>query len=379
VLINLSRTLAPLDRQDTGNRILDALPQYDFDRLRYHLEPVSLSLKQTLHHSGTEILFVYFPVHGMISVVSTLGDGSAVEVGTVGNEGLVGLPALLGATMTPHQVVVQGAGGGFRASVPALRREFNQSNNFRDLVLKFTNLFLAEVSQTAACNARHGVDARCARWLLTMRDRFGSDRFPITHELLAMLLGVRRAGVTGAAMGLQRNGVIRYNHGQVEILDRAGLEATSCECYGAIKNQIDRFSSGIEPPSRWAPSEQHHDRRTVVLVLEDDDSCRDMTRGILRAAGFDVICARNFDEAVHCVEEPAKIDIALIDVRMPAGSPHGISFARVAQTRRPSLKVIFMSSHSRSADLKLIDEDEAFLCKPFAPRQLLDVVARTAA
>jgi CRP-like cAMP-binding protein len=233
--------LVRLDRHATGNRILDALPRYDYDRLHKHLEAVGLPLKQTLHHSGTEILFVYFPAHGMISVVSTLGDGSAVEVGTVGNEGLAGLSALLGTKTSRHDVVVQGSGSGFRASASALRDEFDQSSQFRDTVLKFTELFLAQISQTAACNARHGVEARCARWLLTMRDRFEADRFPITHELLATLLGVRRAGVTGAAIDLQRCGVIRYGHGQVEIVDRAGLEAASCECYAVIKNQIDRF------------------------------------------------------------------------------------------------------------------------------------------
>jgi CheY-like chemotaxis protein len=130
---------------------------------------------------------------------------------------------------------------------------------------------------------------------------------------------------------------------------------------------------------RNEPPECRDGRRTVVLVLEDDDICRDTARNTLRAAGFDVICASSFDEAVVSVEDGAKIDIALVDVKMPPGTPHGISFARMAQTRLPSLKVIFMSAYSRSEDLRLIDEDEVFLCKPFAPRQLLDVVTRAAA
>jgi CheY-like chemotaxis protein len=124
--------------------------------------------------------------------------------------------------------------------------------------------------------------------------------------------------------------------------------------------------------------ESVHDRRAVVLVLEDDDTCRHMARNILRAAGFEVICASNFSEAVDCVEDSGKIDIALVDVKMPAGTPHGVSFARMAQRRSPSLKVVFMSGHL-SDDLRLIDEDEAFLCKPFGPHQLLDVVTRAAA
>lgn len=217
------------------------MPRQDFDRLHSHLELVCLPPSQALYHAGAAIPFVYFPAHGMISVVSTLADGSAVEVGTVGNEGLAGLSALLGARISPHDVLVRGAGNGFRAGAGACRDAFDNSGPFRNLVLKFTDLFLAQVSQTAACNGRHGLEERCARWLLTMRDRFDADAFPITHELLAMLLGVRRPGVTGAAIGLQRSGVIRYSHGRVEILDRAGLAAASCECYGVIKGQIDRF------------------------------------------------------------------------------------------------------------------------------------------
>lgn len=131
--------------------------------------------------------------------------------------------------------------------------------------------------------------------------------------------------------------------------------------------------------ARLVPLEYRHQQRTVVLVLEDDDICREVARNILRGAGFGVICASNVDQAVHCVDDGAKFDIALVDVRMPAGSPHGISFARMAHTRRPSLKVIFMSAHLRSKDLRLLDEDETFLCKPFRPHQLLDVVTRAAA
>jgi CheY-like chemotaxis protein len=144
----------------------------------------------------------------------------------------------------------------------------------------------------------------------------------------------------------------------------------------ADRLELTKTSTG---GARNGPPERGHDRRAVVLVLEDDDVCRDVARGILRGAGFDVICASNFSEAVSCVEDGGKIDIALVDVRMPAGTPHGISFARVAQTRHPSLKVIFMSANYRSQDLRLIDEDEVFLCKPFAPQQLLDVVTRAAA
>jgi CheY-like chemotaxis protein len=144
-------------------------------------------------------------------------------------------------------------------------------------------------------------------------------------------------------------------------------------------------ADGLEPSEEGAgearnvTAERRLGRRAVVLVLEDDDLCRDTVRNVLRAASFDVICASNFNEAVSCLEDGAKIDIALVDVRMPAGTPHGISFARMALWRQPALKVIFMSADYRSQDLRLIDEDEVFLCKPFAPHQLLDVVTRATA
>lgn len=225
----------------TGNRILDALPQDDFDRVHARLEEISLPLKQNLHHAGDDIRNVYFPARGMISVVSVLRDGSSVEVGTVGDEGLVGLSAFLGKGTSPHEVMVQGAGSGFRAGAGVLRDEFSRHGPFRDIVLQFTQVFLAQISQTAACNARHGLEARCARWLLTMRDRLRTNHFPLTQEFLAILLGVRRTGITATALGLQRKGLIRYTHGQIGILDPAGLEAVACECYGIIKDLVDGF------------------------------------------------------------------------------------------------------------------------------------------
>jgi CRP-like cAMP-binding protein len=220
---------------------LDALTRQDFDRIQPHLQEAPLPLKQVIHRAGDEIAHVYFPVAGMISVVAMLQDGSSVEVGTVGNEGLVGLSAFLGKGVSPHEVMVQGAGRALRASAAIARQEFNRGGAFRDLVLSFTELFLMQISQTAACNGRHGLEARCARWLLTMRDRLEHDSFPLTQEFLAMLLGVQRTGVTATAVDLQRRGLIRYSHGHVDILDLPGLEAASCECHRIIKDQFDGF------------------------------------------------------------------------------------------------------------------------------------------
>lgn len=228
-------------RPTTGNRILDALPPRDFDHLKAHLELVPLELKQVLYRPGDKMPFVYFPASGVLSVVSLLQDGSAVEVGTVGEEGLAGLPALLGAAVSPHEVVVQGEGNGLRIDADTLQREFDRFVSSRDIILKFAELFLAEISQTAACNGRHSLEARCARWLLMMQDRLHADHFPMSQEFLAMLLGVRRTGVTAAALDLRRRKLIEYHYGRIDVLDRAGLEAAACECYAIIKDLQDRF------------------------------------------------------------------------------------------------------------------------------------------
>ena len=225
----------------TGNRILDALPPEEFDHIYRHCEPTSLTAKESLYRAGDRIEFLYFPVMGMISVTSPLSDGTSIEVGTIGNEGVVGLPALLGNSISPHDVTVQGAGAALRASTNALRSDFDRYPRFHELALRFTELFIELISQTAACNARHSLEERSARWLSTMCDRMGSDHFPLTHEFLAMLLGVQRTGVTAAAVQLNRRGLIHYTHGHIAVLDRAGLEATACECYRQMKNRIEEF------------------------------------------------------------------------------------------------------------------------------------------
>lgn len=228
-------------RISTGNRILDALPEDEFNRLQRGLEPVPFALKQTLHHAGAEIPFIYFPVRGIVSMVTMLHDGSAIEVATVGREGLIGLSALLGNAISTHEVMVQGAGFGLRASASVLQDEFHRSEAFRDIVLRFAEIFIEQISQTAACNGRHDLEARCARWLLTMSDRLETDHFPLTQDFLAMLLGAQRTGINAVAVAFQRRGIIRYNHGRITILDRAKLEAAACECHRIIKNRIDGF------------------------------------------------------------------------------------------------------------------------------------------
>jgi CRP-like cAMP-binding protein len=228
-------------RAVTGNRLLDALPDQALARLRPHLETVPLVLRQIIHRPGDRINSIYFPLKGALSVITLLRDGSSIEVGTVGHEGLLGLSALLGDGISLHEVDVQGAGSALRGSAGFIRQEVERSDAFRHLVLQLSQFVVAEISQNAACNGRHSLQERCARWLLRMRDTLEANEFPISQEFLATMLGVQRTAVTGAAQGLRRKALIQYRHGHVTILDPAGLEAAACECYGIMKGLRDRL------------------------------------------------------------------------------------------------------------------------------------------
>jgi CRP-like cAMP-binding protein len=223
-------------RITTGNRILDALPEAEFERLRPHLEPVTFVLKQVLQRPGEHIDYVYFPAKGALSVIILLQDGAAIEVGTIGHEGLLGLSALFGDSLSLHEVIIQAAGTGFRVAARVARQEMERSEAFRALVLKLSQYVLAEISQNAACNGHHALRARCARWLLTLADRIDADAFPLSQEILATMLGVQRTAVTAIAQKLREEGLIHYRRGHIEIVDRAGLERAACECYGIMKD-----------------------------------------------------------------------------------------------------------------------------------------------
>jgi CRP-like cAMP-binding protein len=219
----------------TGNRILDALPAAESERLRPHLEPVSFALRQVLERPGQRVDYVYFPAKGALSVIILLQDGSAIEVGTVGHEGMLGLAALLGDGISLHEVIIQAAGTGFRIGARLARQEMERSTAFRALVLKLSQFVLAEISQNAACNGHHDLRSRCARWLLTMADKTDEETFALSQEFLATMLGVQRTAVTGVAQKLREEGLIHYRRGRIEIVDRAGLESAACECYGMMR------------------------------------------------------------------------------------------------------------------------------------------------
>jgi len=224
-----------------ANRLLGLLSPGDYKRLRPHLQHISLQYRQSLYRAHKPIGFVYFLETGVGSLVNTMANGQAAEVGTIGNEGVVGLPLVFGDDRAPTSVYVQVPGAGVRMKATLFRKELARSASMRTVMLRYAHAFFNQVAQSAACNHFHSLEQRCCRWLLMTHDRMQSDEFLLTQEFLAMMLGVQRTGVTAAAGGLQRAGLIRYRHGNVTIIDRRGLIRRSCECYGVSKKEFDRL------------------------------------------------------------------------------------------------------------------------------------------
>jgi CRP-like cAMP-binding protein len=224
-----------------ANRLLGLLLPKDYERLRPHLEPIPLAYRQSLYRAHRPIGFVYFIETGVGSLVNTMANGQAAEVGTIGNEGVVGLPLLLGDDRAPTSVYVQVPGAGLRMKAALFNEELARSASMRTVMLRYAHAFFNQVAQSAACNQFHSIQQRCCRWLLMTHDRMQSGEFLLTQEFLAMMLGVQRTGVTAAASVLQRAGLIRYKRGNVTIVDRRGLQQRSCECYGVSKREFDRL------------------------------------------------------------------------------------------------------------------------------------------
>jgi CRP-like cAMP-binding protein len=201
------------------------------------LQPVPLSMRQVLHRPGEPMGAVHFPRSGWVSLIALLEDGDAAEIGLVGREGMVGLPLLLGAESTMAEAMVQNDGTAFRIGSADFARALDLIPAFRALLLRYAMAQHEQVARTAACNGRHLVEQRLARWLLMAHDRAHGDDFPMTHEFLSMMLGVRRAGVSVAAALLQRAGLIHYARGRISVCDRPGLEAAACGCYAALRQQ----------------------------------------------------------------------------------------------------------------------------------------------
>ena len=227
-----------------ANRLLGLLPPRDYARLRPHLLPIPLEYRQSLYRARKPIGFVYFIETGVGSLVNTMANGEAAEVGTIGNEGMVGLPFAWGDDRAPTSVYVQVPGVGLRMKATLFTQELARSASMQTVMLRYGHAFFNQVAQSAACNHFHSIQQRCCRWLLMTHDRMRSDQFLLTQEFLAMMLGVQRTGVTAAAGGLQRAGLIRYRRGNVTMLDRRGLERRSCECYRVSKMEFDRLLGG---------------------------------------------------------------------------------------------------------------------------------------
>jgi CRP-like cAMP-binding protein len=240
-----SKTLRARSAFEAGaNRLVAALPQRSRRRFLADCESVELQFAAVLCVEGRPMRDVYFPVDSVISLVATLADGARLEVGIIGHEGMLGTSILLGVDVAPQHAVVQGGGSALRMSAAAFRRHCRQDTDVRELMNRFVHVLLEQLAQTAACTRYHRVESRLARWLMMTRQRVGNDRFHLTHEFLAYMLGVRRAGVTHAARSLQRQGLIEYRRGSITVLDPPGLQKASCSCY-ARGNLIYRRTLGM--------------------------------------------------------------------------------------------------------------------------------------
>jgi CRP-like cAMP-binding protein len=226
----------------TENRLLANICRDLYSKLAPNLKQVSLEQGTILHHPGETIKNLYFPIDCLLSITVTMIDGSTAEAGMVGNREVIGVNAFMGGRETTQtEYIVQMAGSAIKVDAQLLLEEFDRNKKLRDVLLRYTQALIAQISQTTACNSLHVLDQRFARWLLEAQDRVDSDDLKLTQEFLGHMLGVRRAGVTQAAQKLQENGVIRYQRGRVHILDQQGLEACSCECFQVLREEYDRL------------------------------------------------------------------------------------------------------------------------------------------
>lgn len=231
------------------NKILAALNEADYQNLFSQLELVSLSQGEVVYEADNPINYVYFPETAVFSMLSTMEDGRTVEVGPVGHEGLVGLRIFLGAATSADQVIVHIAGDAMRLRGSVLKAAVSAQGAMSDKLVRYTQMLLSMTARCGACNKLHSTEQQLARWLLMMSDYVGEE-LALTHELIALTLGVRRAGVTEAANGFRNGGVIDYRRGHIQIVDRRGLEVIACECYPVVKKEYDFLYADLSQPSR---------------------------------------------------------------------------------------------------------------------------------
>ena len=233
--------VATLLNEPVANRLLAALPADEDERLRPLVLPVEFSLGEVVYEFGGALDYVFFPTNSIISLLYTMENGTSAEMGLTGNEGVVGIALFMGGGTMPNRAVVQSAGSALRMKAKVLQDEFALGGRFQQLLLRYTQALITQISQTAVCNRLHSVDQQLCRWLLLSHDRVKADELIMTQELIADMLGVRREGVTVAAGRLQDAGAISYVRGHIQILDRQRLEETVCECYRVVKDEFDRL------------------------------------------------------------------------------------------------------------------------------------------
>jgi CRP-like cAMP-binding protein len=242
-------TFVPPDtgsRSTPGNRLLALLPSHELQRLTSRMERVPITRKRVLHKGGEPIHEVYFPNDGVCSMTTVMRDGRMVEVATIGNEGLVGINAIFGRETVNSESLVQVPGtDAWALGVHDFRAELEQSTGLVMAVNRYLQAFLVMVLQSTACNSLHSAEERCARWLLMTRDRVGTDEFPMTQELLAVMLAVRRPTVTLILQKLGQRGLVRYSRGRLAIANGPELEQVSCECYSIVRAEFDRLLSPL--------------------------------------------------------------------------------------------------------------------------------------
>lgn len=226
---------------EIGNRILASLPHHEYSRIQPHIENVYLEKGKLVYMTGDQIKYLYFPKNGLLSVLSATETGSTAEIAMVGSEGAVGLPVILKKREISYEVTVQIPVNADRIKAEILKQEFDRGERLQEYMLKYTHVLIAQIAQLSICNRFHRIEKALGRWLLLARDHVNANTLDLTHENISNALGVPRTAVTMAARTLQNDGLIRYSRGHIEILDHAGLEARSCECYRILHDELQQF------------------------------------------------------------------------------------------------------------------------------------------
>ena len=233
--------IASVAEKASKSHLLAALPQEEFDRVVSKLEPVSLRLGKVLYESGDKLEYVYFPTTAIISLLYIMENGATAEIGVVGNDGILGIALFMGGDTTPNRAIIQSAGEALKMSAKDLKAEFTLGGVFHNLLLRYTQALITQISQTAVCNRLHPIEQQLCRWLLLSHDRLDSNMLIMTHDLISNMLGVRREGVTLAAQKLAAQGLIRNDRGTITVLDRPGIESQVCECYKVVNDEYRRL------------------------------------------------------------------------------------------------------------------------------------------